>query len=143
MAVGAWVWHTNALSLSLSYLTGGGPATWKCALFTSASNIVTEETYASLTNEVASGSGYTTGGVSVTFTKSGTTTVPVTLAVNPNWTPSGADMVWRWAVIYEVGGNVLGYCLGDDSPADTTFTDGADSTIDLITNGFTSFSQAP
>ena len=64
-----------------------------------------------------------TGGESITLTLAGTTTVTVDIATDPVWTASGGSIVARFAVIYEVSGNVLCYCLLDDTPADVTATD--------------------
>src|SRR6266571_4675204 len=56
---------------------------YKVALFLSTSNIgAASTTYAGVTNEVANANGYTTGGIAVTFTLSGTTTVTATFASN-------------------------------------------------------------
>jgi hypothetical protein len=97
--------------------------TWKMALFLSTSNIgASSTTYAGLTNEHANANGYTTGGVSIALTLSGTTTVTVDITTDPVWTASGGSIVARFAVIYEVGGNVLCYCLLDSAPADVTVT---------------------
>jgi hypothetical protein len=104
---------------------------WKCALFLSTSNIAAASTtYAALTNEHANANGYTTGGIAVTFTLAGTTSLTASFASNPVWTASGGSIVARFAVIYEVGGNVLAFCLLDSTPADVTATTGNTLTID-------------
>lgn len=104
--------------------------TYKCALFLSTSNIgAASTTYAAVTNEVANGLGYATGGLAVTFTLSGTTTVTATLASSAVWTASGGSIVARFAAIYEVGGSVLCYITLDSAPADVTATDGNTLTI--------------
>lgn len=121
---------------------GGNPTldidsdTWKCALFLSTSNLSTASTtYAGLTNEHANANGYTTGGVSVTLTLAGTTTVTVDSSVNATWTASGGSIVAKWAVYYEVGGNILCYVLLDSGGADVTTTSGNTLTIDPPANG--------
>lgn len=97
---------------------------YKMALFTSTSNLgAASTTYAGVTNEVANANGYTTGGIAVSFTLSGTTTVTATLASNPVWTASGGSITARFAAIYEVSGNVLCFCTLDSTPADVTVTD--------------------
>jgi hypothetical protein len=109
--------------------------TWKMALFTSTSNLgASTTTYAGVTNEVANANGYTTGGVSVTLSLSGTTTVTVA-STNATWTASGGSITARFAAIYEVGGNVLCYCLLDSTPADVTATDGNTLTVQINASG--------
>jgi hypothetical protein len=89
-----------------------------------------------VTNEHANGNGYTTGGISMgALTLSGTTTVTVDDPADLVWTASTGDIVARFAVIYESGGNVLCYCLLDDAPADVTATDGNTLTVALNASG--------
>lgn len=105
--------------------------TWKVALVTSSSNIgASSTTWAGVTGEVSNGNGYTTGGVSVTLTLTGTTSVAVSFATNPVWTASGSGITARWAVLYEVSGNVLAYVLLDATPADVSVASGNTLTID-------------
>lgn len=129
-APGNWTF-TNAGRTSL--IDGAwvfGTDTFKVALFQSTSNLGSgSTTYAGLTNEVANGNGYTTGGVSVTMSKSGTTTVTVTWGTDPTWTASGAGFSARYAVLYEVAGNVVCYCLLDSAPADVTVAAGNTLTV--------------
>jgi len=110
--------------------------TYKIALFLSTSNIgAASTTYAGLTNEHASANGYTTGGKSVTVSRSGTTTLTIT-STNPTaWTASGGSIVARFAVLYEVSGRVLAYFLLDSTPADVTVTDGNTLTITINASG--------
>jgi hypothetical protein len=130
MAAGAWTF-TNA---SRGYITDGTIATgdtFKMALVTSSSNIgASTTTFAGVTNEVSeTNTGYTAGGESIALTQSGTTTVTVVMTTAPVWTAGTANLTARWAIIYEVGGNVLFYALLDDSPADVTATDGNTLTV--------------
>ena len=125
MAAGTWTF-TNAGRTSL--LNGDfdlDTDTFLIALFLSTSNIgASSTTYAGLTNEHANANGYTTGGISLgTLDLSGTTTVTVDDSSTPTWTASSGSIVARLAVIYKASGNVLCYCLLDDSPADVTATD--------------------
>ena len=106
------------------------------ALFLSTSNIgAASTTYAGLTNEHANNNGYLTGGKSATLTLAGTTTVTVDETVNPVWTASGGSITARFAVIYEVAGNVLCYALLDSGPADVTATDGNTLTVQANASG--------
>lgn len=131
MAAGAW---TPTNSLRTKIINGQfdiDTDTYKCALFLSTSNIsASSTTYAGVTNEHANANGYTTGGVTVAFTLAGTTSVTASFTTNPSWTASGGNIVARFAVIYEVAGDVLFYCLLDSTPADVTVTSGNPLTID-------------
>jgi hypothetical protein len=110
--------------------------TWKLALFLSTSNIgAASTTYAGLTGEHANANGYTTGGVTVALTLSGTTTVTCDITTDPVWTASGGSIVARFGVIYEVAGNVLCYCLLDSAPADVTATAGNTLTVAAHASG--------
>lgn len=96
---------------------------YKIALFLSTSNLsASSTTYAGVTNEHANANGYTTGGIAVTMTLTGTTSVAIQFSSSPVWTASGGSIVARFAAIYEVAGNVLFYCTLDSTPADVTAT---------------------
>lgn len=136
MAAGNWT-LTNA---GRTYLLDGtfdlNSDTMKIALFQSTSNIGSgSTTYAGLTNEVANGNGYTTGGNSVTGSLSGTTTVTFDVSDPTAWTASGGSITARFAVLYEVSGNVICYCLLDSTPADVTATSGNTLTITINASG--------
>lgn len=79
----------------------------KCALFTASySPSATDVQYSSLSNEVANGNGYTTGGATVTTgaipaqSPAGTELFPASLA-NPTWTASGSGFSLRYVVFYD------------------------------------------
>lgn len=57
------------------------------------------------------------------------------ISTDPVWTASGGDIVARFAVIYEVGGNVLCYCTLDTTPADVTAVNGNTLTIQTHASG--------
>jgi hypothetical protein len=135
MAAGDWTF-TNAGRISLLNGTFDLDSdSFKMALFLSTSNIgAASTTYAGLTNEVANANGYTTGGKTLVMSLTGTTTV--TLDCDDQvWTASGGSITARFAVIYEVGGNVLCYCLLDSAPADVTATDGNPLTVQIAASG--------
>jgi hypothetical protein len=136
MAAGAWTFTNSGRTSLLNGTFDIDSDTWLMALFLSTSNIgASSTTYAGLTNEHANGNGYTTGGESITLTLSGTTTVTVDIDTDPVWTASGGPITARFAVIYESGGNVLCYCLLDDTPADVTATDGNTLTVAANASG--------
>ena len=124
MAAGSWTFTSAGRTSLLNGTFDIDSDTYKMALFLSTSNIGSgSTTYAGLTNEHANANGYTTGGASITLTLAGTTTVTVDITTDPVWTAAGGSITARFAVIYEVSGNVLCYCLLDSMPADVTATD--------------------
>ena len=143
MVAGAWT-LTNA---GRTYLLNGtfdlDSDTFKVALFKSTSNIgASSTTYAGLTNEVDNGNGYASGGFGMVspaklLTLTGTTTVKVDFSSNPAWTASGGSITVRYAVLYEVSGTVLAYCLLDTTGggADVTVTTGNTLTVSSGANG--------
>jgi hypothetical protein len=136
MAAGAWTFTDAARTKLLDGTFDVADDTFKMALFLSTSNIgAASTTYAGVTNEHANGNGYTTGGIAVDLTLSGTTTVTVDIATDPVWTASSGSIVARFAVIYEVGGDVLCYCLLDSAPANVTATDGNTLTVAAHASG--------
>lgn len=136
MAAGAWTFTTTTRTKILNGQFDMDSDTFKVALFTSSSNIATSSTtYAGVTNQVAAANGYSTGGVTVSpLALSGTTSVTVKFGTNPSWTASGGSIVARFAVLYEVGGDVVAFCLLDSTPGDVTVTSGNSLTIDGTTN---------
>lgn len=131
MAAGTWTLTNTGRTNILNGTFDIDSDSYKVALFTSASNIgASSTTYAGVTSEVANANGYTTGGIAVTLVLSGTTSVTVSFSTNPVWTASGGSITARFAVLYEVSGNVLAYCLLDSTPADVTATTGNTLTID-------------
>jgi hypothetical protein len=131
MAAGTWTLTNTGRTNILNGTFDIDSDSYKCALFTSASNIgAASTTYAGVTSEVANANGYTTGGIAVTLVLAGTTSVTVSFSTNPVWTASGGSITARFAVLYEVAGNVLAYCLLDSTPADVTATTGNTLTID-------------
>lgn len=136
MAAGAWTFPNSARTDLINGTFDIDTDSWKCALFLSTSNIgASSTTYAGVTNEHANANGYTTGGIAITLTLSGTTTVTVDIATDPVWTASGGSITARFAVIYEVGGRVLVYCLLDSTPADVTATNGNTLTVAANASG--------
>jgi hypothetical protein len=136
MAAGAWQFTNAGRQKFFNGTFDIDSDTFKMALFLSTSNIGASSTsYAGLTNEHANANGYTTGGISITLTISGTTTVTIDIQTDPTWTASGGSIVARFAVIYEVGGDVLAYCLLDSTPADVTTTDGNQLTVAAASSG--------
>src|SRR5258708_7508963 len=131
MAAGAWTFTNTTRTKLINGQFDIDSDSYKCALFLSTSNIgAASTTYAGVTNEVAAANGYSTGGVAVTHVLAGTTSVTASFSSNPTWTASGGSIVARFAVIYEVSGDVVCYCLLDSTPADVTCSNGNTLTID-------------
>ncbi len=136
MAAGMWTFPNGARTKLLDGTFDIDSDSWKLALFLSTSNLGTgTTTYAGVTNEHANANGYTTGGIAVTLTLSGTTTVTIDIQTDPVWTASGGSITARFGAIYEVAGNVLCYCLLDSTPADVTATDGNTLTVAANASG--------
>lgn len=135
-AAGAWTFTNGGRTSLLDGTFDIDSDTWNMALFLSTSNLgAATTTYAGVTNEHANANGYTTGGINITLNLAGTTTVTVDIAVDPVWTAAGGSIVARFAAIYEVGGNVLCYCLLDVAPADVTVTTGNTLTVAAHASG--------
>jgi hypothetical protein len=133
MAAGAWT-ATNATRTNVSNGVFLDADSYKIALVTNASNIgAGSTTFAGVTGEVAGGTGYTAGGNAVTLSRTGTTSVVLSLTAPTAWTASGGSIVARYGVLYEVGGNVVAYFLLDSTPADVTVTTGNTLTINAST----------
>lgn len=131
MAAGTWTLPSGARTKLLDGTFDIDSDTWKVALVSSASNIgAASTTFAGVTSELSTANGYTAGGIAVTLVPAGTTSVTVSFSSNPVWTASGGSITARWAVLYEVGGNVLAFVLLDSTPADVTATSGNTLTID-------------
>ena len=100
--------------------------TFKIALFSSSSNANTlsNSTLASLTNQLSTANGYTSGGITLTNVAwsrvGGSTTFD---ADNVEWTASGGTITARYAVIYDdtaANDELLGVILLDTTPADVS-----------------------
>lgn len=132
MTAGAWTltseFRTKLAEAGFASLAAS--STFKIALFASTSNISSSSTtYSGLTNELSTANGYTSGGQAITLTPSGTTSVTLTPSTNEVWTASGGSIVARFAVIYQTSGDVVAYCLLDNTPADVTVTTGNTLTV--------------
>lgn len=125
-------------------------ATVKLLLVTSTYTPSTNETtghsvLADITNEIANGNGYTTGG----FTLASLVATAITggfkfASGNASWTASGGNIpAWRYGILYVSGtlwgqtSPLLGYFLGDSTPADiAATTTGNTLTINCPANGW-------
>lgn len=135
-AAGNWTFPDSARADLINGTFDIDTDSFKCALFLSTSDIgASSTTYAGVTNEHSNANGYTTGGIAITLTIAGTTTVTVDISTDPVWTASGGSITARFAVIYEVAGRVLCYALLDSTPADVTATSGNTLTVAANASG--------
>ncbi len=136
MAAGTWTFPDGARTRLLNGTFDLDTDSFKIALDLSTSNIgAATTTHAGVTNQHANANGYTTGGIAVTLTLAGTTTVTVDISVDPVWTAAGGSITARFAELYEVAGDVLCYGLLDAAPADVTATDGNTLTVAANASG--------
>lgn len=137
MAAGTWTFTNGARTNLLNGTHDLDTDTHKMALATSASNIgAASTTFAAMTGEVGTtNTGYTAGGAAITLTLAGTTTVTVDIGTDPVWTAGTANLTARYAVIYEVAGNIICYALLDSTPADVTATNGNTLTVAANASG--------
>ncbi len=115
-----------------------GAGVFKCALFTSTlTPDQTDTLYSGLSNEVANGLGYLTGGEALTSVTWVEATGTITWdAADISWTAAGGSIVARTAIIYDVTtSQLVAMCLMDNTPADITVTDGNTLTLQLHANG--------
>lgn len=146
MAAGNWIVYNSAREYLMDGTIDLDTHTFKVMLTTdtytpSASHTVKTD----VTNEIANGNGYTTGGAtlgSVTWAHSGTTATFD--AANPAWTASGGSIATiKNAVIYDdtaASDELLCYCVLDASTI--TVTDGNTFTINLNASGILTLSGA-
>lgn len=141
MAAGPWQLTNTAITKFLNGTFAVGTDTFKVALFLSTSNLsVASTTFAGVTNEHAASGGYSAGGYAVTLTLTGTTTVVLDFDTDPVIAASGGNIVARFAAIYEVGGDIVAFCLLDDTPDDVTIVDGTSRALAAhATNGIGRF----
>jgi len=137
MAAGPWIFTNGARTNLLDGTVPIASGTFKMALYTSGSNLtVASTTYAGVTAEHSpTTTGYATGGASVDLTLAGTTTVTADIATDPVWTAQASGLTARWAAIYEVGADILCFCLLDSTPADVSATNGNTLTVAAHASG--------
>lgn len=135
MAAGAFTFG-NLMKLnffSATNLLAANTANFKMALVTSAwtPNTATNEVWGDISaNEIAAGNGYTAGGAALTGVALTQTSGTVKFTSNAaSWTASGGSIpAWRYGVVYYNGtlnskvNPVVGYFLGDSTPADVPAT---------------------
>lgn len=148
MAAGKWKLYDTAKLKIAQGIIDLDTHTFKMALFLSTSNCntLTHDELADLTNQVANGNGYTTGGVALSNVVVSNSSGTISFDSDPTtWTASGGSIVARFAVIYDdtvAGDPLLCVCLLDTTPADVTATDTNDLTITPNASGYFTMSGA-
>jgi hypothetical protein len=144
MTADAWVVHDKAKEYMGDGTIDLDGDSFKAILVASTSNLATTSVnaYATVTNELSTANGYTSGGLaltSVTWVESaGTVTLDCADLV---WTASGGSIVARLCGIYDdtvttpAADPVLCHTLLDNSPADVTATDGNTFTVAINASG--------
>lgn len=88
---------------------------------------------ADITNQLSTGNGYTSGGVTLAGVTWGQTGGVATFDSDPVvWTASGGSIAARYAVVFDdtsTGDKLIGYVLLDTAPADVTATAGNTLTV--------------
>jgi hypothetical protein len=123
-----------------------GQSTYKAALVTSSwTQVNTVSLWGDISaNEVASGNGYTTGGVTLTgpsFTQTGGVG-KFTTSSNPAWTGASSGFAARSLVLYASGtfnghlNPIVGYMYLDSTPADVSFAAGNTVTVTMNASGW-------
>lgn len=147
MAAGAWKVYDTAKEKLGNAIIDLDSHTFKCALFTSSSNAntLTHDELADLTNEVANGFGYTTGGATLTSVSwTNTSGVLKFISDDPQWLAAGGSIAARYAVIYDdtVSGDPLICVCQLDTSGTVTAVDGEFITIFMDSDGIFTLSGA-
>lgn len=113
-------------------LLAANPANFRLLLLSNlfAPDDTTDEVLADLSNEIANGNGYTTGGNALSNVVLSQTAGVVKFTSDPVvWTASGGSIpAWRYGYFYYLGtlnskvNPLLGHFLGDNTPADIPAT---------------------
>jgi hypothetical protein len=141
-AAGPWTIYNEFKETLGKKLIDLSSDTFKVALFTSTSNAgsatLATATYATLTNELANGNGYLTGGVTAAATWVRSTGTVTFDTADTTWTASGGSLTARFAVLYDstpATKYLIAYALLDSAPADVVVSDGNSLSVQ-ITNVF-------
>lgn len=144
MAAGAWQIHDGWLNSVHKGDVDTDTDVFSIRLYTSLSNIndTSINAAASLTNELPTASGYTSGGLvrAVTVSESlGAVTFDI---ADAEWTASGGSISARYAgIIDNTVGLVVAHSLLDVAPADVTSSNGKPFTIEIAPTGVYSLIQ--
>jgi hypothetical protein len=148
MPAGKWKLYNSAKEFIGDGTIDLDTHTFKIALFSSASNAdtLTNSVLGDLTNQISSGTGYTTGGATLSGVTWGQTGGVATFdADNVTWTASGGPITARFAVIYDdtaASDELVAVCLLDTAPADVTATDGNQLQVNFNASGIFALSGA-
>jgi hypothetical protein len=152
MAAGAWNMYTVGVTTIASKLVNLASDSFNVVLSTNSytpnPNIGGDSTYASLTNEVANGAGYTTGGTNLIGPNlsSGVTTATFSATTSPSWTSFTATL--RYASIVHRATSVLVstdtlVCFSDLTGGGSITGAGGTFTITLNASGIFTITHNP
>lgn len=148
MPAGKWKLYNTAKLKIGQGLIDLDSHTFKMALFLSTSNCntLTHDELADLTNQVANGNGYTTGGVTMTsVTLTNTSGTIKWTSASAQWSVTGSGITARFAVIYDdtaSGDPLVAVCLLDAAPADITAVSGDIIQVAINASGIFTMSGA-
>lgn len=138
MAAGKWKLYNTGKEKIGQAIIDLDSHTFKMALFTNSSNAntLTFDELVDLTNQVANGNGYTTGGLTLTgVTWTNTSGVIKFTSSQAEWILTGAGFSFKYAVIYDssVAGNPL-LCVCDLNVGGGNLTGVAGDYVTVIPN---------
>ena len=147
MAATAWTMHDDFLHrLGMGSLDLESD-TLRMALFQATSNAETQSVgdYGDLTNEVANGNGYATGGITLTGVTWSESNGASTLDVGDvTWTASGGSIAAKIAVIYDdTDDDKTVICHSTLDPATINITDGNFLTVQINAAGVFTADSTP
>jgi hypothetical protein len=144
MAASAWLVHDNVKDYIGNGVINFDTDSFFMILCASTSNVhaAATDAYSTVTNELATASGYTNGGQAIT-TPSWTETAGVATfdCDDVVWTAAGGPITARFAAIVDdsvlspVADPVICSSLLDTTPADVSATDGNTFTVQINANG--------
>ena len=137
MAAGPWLFTDASIASMLDGTFNVDGDTFKMALHISTGTQPAAGTtaWSALSDSQCTDTGYTAGGEACDLGVTGTDPVTVDIGTDPVWTAGAGGITAKWAVIYEVGGNVLCYCLLESGGANVTATEGNTLTVAAHTSG--------
>jgi hypothetical protein len=145
MAAQAWQIHDGWFTSLHNGTVDTDTDVFAMRLYTQASNIVNTSinALASITDELAAGNGYATGGATVAVTISepsaGVTRLDCADAI---WAATGTGIVARYGALVDVtAGVVVAHCLLDVLDADVTASAGNPFTIEIAATGVYTVTQ--
>jgi len=144
MAAGTWTTFYSAREYIGDGTIDLDGDTFKVGLLTSSAtpSASAHTVWGDLSTYEVSNAGYSAGGFTITQTWTSSSGVSKFDSDNPSWTASGAEMVSKYAVLYDTTASnaLVAYCSLDSS--DVTTPIGATLLISISDNGYFSLTQS-